>query len=127
MPTLQAPLLHRASHVLTQCQRSMRSIIQLKECSVREEERSMLLETRFSQPEKIANLAKARKRHSPLSESGRLLIIAADHTARGVLSVGSHPIAMGNRYDLLDRLTTALDIPGVDGVLATPDIIEDLL
>ena len=34
---------------------------------------------------------------------------------------------MWNRYDLLDRLTTALSVPGVDGVLGTPDIIEDLL
>ncbi len=34
---------------------------------------------------------------------------------------------MGNRYELLDRLCTALSIPGVDGVLGTPDIIEDLL
>jgi hypothetical protein len=34
---------------------------------------------------------------------------------------------MRDRYDLLDRLTTALSISGVDGVLGTPDIIEDLL
>ncbi len=44
-----------------------------------------------------------------------------------MLDVGSNQIAMANRYDLLDRLVTALDIPGVDGVLGTPDIIEDLL
>ena len=28
---------------------------------------------------------------------------------------------------MLDRLVTALGIPGVDGVLGTPDVIEDLL
>jgi hypothetical protein len=34
---------------------------------------------------------------------------------------------MGNRIDLLDRLVAALGVSGVDGVLGTPDIIEDLL
>jgi hypothetical protein len=33
---------------------------------------------------------------------------------------------MENRYDLLNRLATALSRPGVDGVLGTPDIIDDL-
>ena len=33
---------------------------------------------------------------------------------------------MANRYDLLRRLAIALSRPGVDGVLGTPDIIEDL-
>ena len=34
---------------------------------------------------------------------------------------------MGDRYDLLDRLVAALAVPGVDGVLGSPDVIEDLL
>ncbi len=34
---------------------------------------------------------------------------------------------MADRIDLLDRLRTALDRPGVDGLLATADMIEDLL
>ena len=33
---------------------------------------------------------------------------------------------MADRYDLLTRLATALSRPGVDGVLGTPDIIDDL-
>ena len=33
---------------------------------------------------------------------------------------------MADRYDLLARLVVALKCPGVDGVLGTPDIIEDL-
>ncbi|MDE3065246.1 MAG: hypothetical protein KGJ36_06220, partial [Acidobacteriota bacterium] len=44
-----------------------------------------------------------------------------------VIDIGDDPTAMGNRFDLLDRLMTALEVPGVDGVLGTPDIIEDLL
>jgi hypothetical protein len=35
-------------------------------------------------------------------------------------------MAMADRYDLLDRLATAIRRPGVDGVLGTPDIIDDL-
>src|SRR3954468_1685337 len=55
------------------------------------------------------------------------MIIAADHPARGALRPGPDPMAMANRVDLLDRLRTALARPGVNGVLGTPDILEDLL
>ncbi|MGD0851782.1 MAG: hypothetical protein ABSA07_00300 [Acidimicrobiales bacterium] len=88
--------------------------------------RQQLLETRFTRPHAIAAAAKNRLGHEPTSDEGRILIIAADHTARGMLDVGSNPSAMSNRYDLLDRLVTALAIPGVSGVLGTPDIVEDL-
>jgi hypothetical protein len=94
---------------------------------VRDEDRSLLEETRFLRPESIAGLASKRTHPGALDASQRLLIIAADHTARGILNVGTQRTAMSNRYDLLDRLTTALSIPGVHGVLGTPDIIEDLL
>ncbi|MEZ3182312.1 deoxyribose-phosphate aldolase [Streptomyces pimonensis] len=53
--------------------------------------------------------------------------MAADHPARGALGIGDRRLAMANRADLLDRLCTALSRPGVDGVLATADILEDLL
>jgi hypothetical protein len=36
------------------------------------------------------------------------MIIAADHPARGALRAGADPLAMANRFDLLDRLRTAL-------------------
>jgi hypothetical protein len=54
------------------------------------------------------------------------MIIAADHPARGALGVRGNSMAMASRYDLLQRLALALSRPGVDGVLGTPDIIEDL-
>src|SRR5699024_11459876 len=38
----------------------------------------------------------------------------------------TNPTAKANRYDVLDRLAIALSRPGVDGVLGTPDIIDDL-
>jgi hypothetical protein len=62
-----------------------------------------------------------------LGDSGRLLIVAADHPARGALRVGDRDLAMANRADLLTRLCAALSRPGVDGVLATADVLEDLL
>jgi hypothetical protein len=52
---------------------------------------------------------------------------ATDHPARGALGVRGQPDAMANRDDLLDRVLTALSRPGVDGLLATADIAEDLL
>jgi len=55
------------------------------------------------------------------------MIIAADHPARASLGAGGRPWAMADRLDLLDRLVAALRRPGVDGVLATADILEDLL
>jgi DhnA family fructose-bisphosphate aldolase class Ia len=92
-----------------------------------EERRTHLLESRFTRPQAIADAAKTRRLHEPTKSDERLLIIAADHAARGALDVGTNPTAMSNRYDMLDRLVTALAIPGVNGVLGTPDVIEDLL
>lgn len=82
--------------------------------------------TRFGNPDEIGRVLSARERRPLVTGDGRLLIIAADHPARGALGVGNDPMAMANRYDLLRRLIVALSRPGVDGVLGTPDIIEDL-
>ncbi|MBV9383866.1 MAG: deoxyribose-phosphate aldolase [Streptosporangiaceae bacterium] len=84
-------------------------------------------ELRARCPEVITARAAARKRRPLLRPDGRLMIVAADHPARGALGVRGVPNAMANRYDLLGRLLTALSRPGVDGLLATADVIEDLL
>ena len=85
-----------------------------------------LVARRAGQPGEIAAAARARRR--PGSWGGeRLMIIAADHPARGSIGVRNRPQAMGNRADLLERLRVALGRPGVHGVLATADIVEDLL
>ncbi|MFE0100275.1 deoxyribose-phosphate aldolase [Streptomyces sp. NPDC059009] len=86
-----------------------------------------LARTRARHPEAIAEAAARRPRRPLLGRSGRLLIVAADHPARGALGVGRDPLAMAHRTDLLQRLCLALSRPGVDGVLATADILEDLL
>ncbi|MER6050880.1 deoxyribose-phosphate aldolase [Streptomyces sp. BHT-5-2] len=82
---------------------------------------------RARHPEAVAEAAARRARRPLLGESGRLMIVAADHPARGALAVGDRRLAMANRLDLLERLVLALSRPGVDGVLATADILEDLL
>ncbi|MBO2453389.1 aldolase [Actinomadura barringtoniae] len=87
-----------------------------------------LVETRAARPGAIAEAAARRARPGiPLGAAGRLMIIAADHPARGALRAGADPQAMGNRRDLLERICAGLARPGVHGVLATPDIMEDLL
>lgn len=86
-----------------------------------------LTELRASDPAAIARAFAARSRRAMVRGDGRLMIVAADHPARGALGAAGDPQAMSNRKDLLDRLVTALRRPGVDGVLGTADIIEDLL
>jgi DhnA family fructose-bisphosphate aldolase class Ia len=91
-----------------------------------EEDFARLRSVRRSRPQDIASVLAARARRPLIAGDGRLMIIAADHPARGALAVGGNPMAMASRYDLLQRLAQALSRPGVDGVLGTPDIIEDL-
>ncbi|MCP2338170.1 Cgl0159 family (beta/alpha)8-fold protein [Actinomadura rupiterrae] len=87
-----------------------------------------LTAVRVRSPEAVAERAAARVRRTrPVGESGRLMIVAADHPGRGVLGVRADPHAMADRSDYLERVCTALSRPGVDGVLGTPDIIDDLL
>ncbi|NUP81260.1 MAG: deoxyribose-phosphate aldolase [Nonomuraea sp.] len=94
---------------------------------MREQDYRRLLDERAWQPERVAEMAAARRRRPLRGGRDQLLIIAADHPARGALGATGQPMAMRSRVDLLDRLMTALARPGVDGLLATPDIVEDLL
>ncbi|MFJ2646485.1 deoxyribose-phosphate aldolase [Streptomyces sp. NPDC087420] len=88
---------------------------------------SRLVRLRTHHPEAVAEAAARRVRRPLIRSTGRLMIIAADHPARGALAVGDRRLAMANRADLLERLCLALSRPGVDGVLATADILDDLL
>jgi DhnA family fructose-bisphosphate aldolase class Ia len=86
-----------------------------------------LTEIRARQPGRITEAWANRVRRPLLGSDGRLLIVAADHPARGALGVRDEPMAMASRLELLDRLATAVSRPGVDGVLGTADILDDLL
>ena len=86
-----------------------------------------ITDIRVTDPAAIRRAADARTKASLVPADGKLMIIACDHPARGANGVSNRPLAMGNRIDLLERLQTALARPGVDGLLGSPDIIEDLL
>lgn len=86
-----------------------------------------LVRLRTHHPEAVAEAAARRARRPLVGATGRLMIIAADHPARGALAVGDHTLAMANRFELLERLCLALSRPGVDGVLAGADVLDDLL
>lgn len=85
-----------------------------------------LRETRATKPGRLAEVYANRQRRELLAGDGRLMIVAADHPARGALAVNGNATAMADRYELLTSLAEALARPGVDGVLGTPDIIDDL-
>jgi hypothetical protein len=83
-----------------------------------------VIDARVRHPRSIVEAARSRPR-GVIGE--RLVLIAADHPARGSLGAGTRPMAMADRGDLLERLCVALARPGVDGVLGTADVLEDLL
>ncbi|MDH4179934.1 MAG: hypothetical protein OEV33_05440, partial [Armatimonadota bacterium] len=84
-------------------------------------------EVRVRRHQLILQEAARRKRRTDLAPEGRLVLLAADHPARMLTAVGENPIAMGDRQQYLGRVLRIVTVPGVDGVIATTDIIEDLL
>jgi len=86
-----------------------------------------LIDVRVSDPGRIGLAMTARRRRARLTEDGTLFIVAVDHTARGMVGVGDQPRVMADRRVMLERLLIALDNPRVDGVLASADIMEDLV
>ena len=87
-----------------------------------------LVAARLHDPDAVARAYADRRPCGRLvGETGRLMLIAADHTARGALRVGADPLAMADRGELLRRLVIALGRPGIDGFMGTPDVVEDLL
>ena len=85
-----------------------------------------LVEARVFAPDSLPRALVERRRRTVPGADGRLLILAADHTARGMLGASGNPLAVADRFTLLDRLVRCLAAPGVDGVLASADILEEL-
>jgi len=95
---------------------------------MRDEQFRAVLDVRTRRPGAIMEAARRRQRPASLfNQYGKLMVIAADHPARGALRAGSRGLAMADRVELLDRVCLALSRPGVNGILGTPDIVEDLL
>ncbi len=86
-----------------------------------------LTASRVNDPEFAWRSARARVRRPQLAPAGKLNILAADHPARSVTKVGDRALAMADRRDYLARILRVLAGPRVDGIMATMDILEDLL
>ncbi|MEU5258037.1 aldolase [Amycolatopsis sp. NPDC021455] len=75
-----------------------------------------LLHVRATNPGAVRQAYATRKRRPQLlSDNGTVFLVAADHED------------LPDRRTLLERLLVALENPAVDGVLGTPDIVEELL
>lgn len=85
-----------------------------------------LIDARIFDPQSLVAALVSRRRRTVPGSDGKLLILAADHTARGKISLGKDSLAMSDRYTLLHRLVRCLAMPQVDGVLASADILEEL-
>ena len=88
---------------------------------------SRLTDIRVHDPEYAFRVAKSRVRRAALTSDGKLNILAADHPARRVTAVGDSSLGMADRHDYLTRIVRVMMGTDVDGVMATMDIIEDLL
>ena len=87
---------------------------------------SRLLQDRAERPRAFVDALAARRRRPLMGRDRKLLIVAADHTARAIVAAGDSPFALANRRVLLDRLIRILSSPGVEGLLASADNIEEL-
>lgn len=84
-----------------------------------------LIATRAADPGRALEMLRTRRRR-PLLTDGQLFIVAADHSARGMLGVPGDAFAMADRRRTLESLLISLSSDAVDGVLASADIMEDL-
>lgn len=84
-----------------------------------------LIAARGETPGRALEAMRTRRRRALLTD-GRLFIVAADHSARGMLGVPGDAFAMADRRRTLESLLIALSSDAVDGVLASADIMEEL-
>jgi len=88
---------------------------------------SRITEMRVNDPDCAFRMAQTRQRPARLAKDGRLSILAADHPGRRATRVGDDPLCMADRRDLLARIVRILAAEAADGLLATIDVIEELL
>ncbi|MFB6272320.1 MAG: hypothetical protein ABEL51_05430, partial [Salinibacter sp.] len=86
-----------------------------------------LTDRRINDPDAPRRAARARRRRAVLAPDGRLNILAADHPARRVTDVQDDPLRMADRRDYLARVLRVLLSDAVDGIMATMDLLDDLL
>ena len=86
-----------------------------------------ITDIRVHRPDRALQAAQNRQRRIELAPTGKLNLLAADHPARRVTAAAGSPLAMANRGEFLARIVRILTSPFVDGVMATMDVLEDLL
>jgi DhnA family fructose-bisphosphate aldolase class Ia len=86
-----------------------------------------ITDIRVRQPGFADGEADRRARRRVAAPDGKLLILAADHPGRANLRIHDDPMAMGDRHEYVARILRVLSYPGIDGVMSTPDVVEDLL
>jgi len=86
-----------------------------------------LTEARVRRADDIRAHAQSRRRRAEVAPDGRLVILAADHPARMVTGAHDDPLALANRQEYLGRILRVLQSGAVDGLMGTPDIIEEAL
>jgi len=85
-----------------------------------------ITEVRATRPWVVEEEAAARRRRPQLAPDGKLAILAADHPARHNSGLGSDPIRLGNRHEFLARILRMMVSPECDGLMATPDVFDEL-
>ena len=69
-----------------------------------------------------------RSRRKRLTDDGNLMILAADHPARGIMSSGIDETGMAHRLNYIGRILRVIcGNQQVDGIMGTPDVLEDLI
>ncbi len=86
-----------------------------------------ITDARVDHREAILEHAEKRKRRKKLTRDGKLIILAADHPGRRVTALRNDPIGMGDRYEYLGRVLRVITDDEFDGVMATTDMIEDII
>src|SRR4051812_47468295 len=86
-----------------------------------------ITDARVEHPRWVAKEARQRRKRKRLARDGRLVLAALDHPARGVNEIRGDALAMGDRHQYLARARRVLDDPLLDGIVATPDVLEELL
>ena len=83
-------------------------------------------DVRVRQPGLVEAEAARRLKRPMLAPDGRLVILDAEHPGRGSPAIQDDPSAGGSRREHLARILRVLSHPGVDGVAAPADLVEDL-
>jgi DhnA family fructose-bisphosphate aldolase class Ia len=93
-----------------------------------DESRELRKSDKRSLKELVKREGNERARRRKITEDGRLVILAADHAARGIMSSGIDELGMANRMNYIGRILRVIcGNPQIDGVMGTPDVLEDLI